>query len=99
MKIKSKIAIWHKNKKIDIRISFDIPTKQKLPEISTTLQKHLHIVLADDIGIKNIGKIDIVKPEYIESPYQNRKQNPLKYFSNIHKNRQPLGCLSIKKPN
>ncbi|MDR0351623.1 MAG: hypothetical protein LBH49_03170 [Puniceicoccales bacterium] len=60
MQIKPRIDIFSKGKKINIRISFVMPSDQKLPEISTTLQKHLHIVLADDIGIKNIDKIDIV---------------------------------------
>ncbi|MDR1458038.1 MAG: hypothetical protein LBI37_00705 [Puniceicoccales bacterium] len=60
MQIKPKIDISCKSKKINIRISIAMASNQKLPDVSTTLQKHLHIVLADDIGIKNINKIDVV---------------------------------------
>ncbi|MDR2735341.1 MAG: hypothetical protein LBB20_00660 [Puniceicoccales bacterium] len=60
MQSRPRIDIFCKSKKINIKISFNIPSDQKLPEVSTRLQKHLHIVLADDIGIKNIDKIDIV---------------------------------------
>lgn len=65
---KPNVHLWIKNNALNIRVKIKIYSDQHVETIASIIQKQLHIVLKDTLGLENIGPINIIITGFNKNP-------------------------------
>lgn len=76
---KPHVYLWTKNNTLNIKVKMQISSDQHIETTASIIQKQLHIVLKDTLGLEKIGSINILITGFNKKP----KRNDSKVISEI----------------